>query len=112
MTPAQRPGSSDQELVLDLGCVGAQLLPEVGAKRHIVECAVAAGCGPPRCASRWGGCRCGSWSAFGRRTRTTGAVVAREYGIPAVVRVLDATLRITTGQRITVAGATGLVELH
>jgi phosphoenolpyruvate synthase/pyruvate phosphate dikinase len=41
-----------------------------------------------------------------------GAVVAREYGIPAVVGVPDATLRITTGQRITVAGATGLVELH
>jgi pyruvate,water dikinase len=40
-----------------------------------------------------------------------GAVVAREYGIPAVVGVPDATLRITTGQRITVQGATGLVEL-
>ncbi|MDQ4010010.1 MAG: PEP-utilizing enzyme [Actinomycetota bacterium] len=39
-----------------------------------------------------------------------GAVVAREYGIPAVVGVPDATLRITTGQRITVHGATGLVE--
>jgi rifampicin phosphotransferase len=41
-----------------------------------------------------------------------GAVVAREYGIPAVVGVPDATLRITTGQRITVHGATGLVELQ
>ncbi len=41
-----------------------------------------------------------------------GAVVAREYGIPAVVGVPDATLHITTGQRITVAGAAGLVELH
>jgi pyruvate,water dikinase len=41
-----------------------------------------------------------------------GAVVAREYGIPAVVGVPDATLRITSGQQITVAGATGLVELH
>ncbi|MGH3871079.1 MAG: PEP/pyruvate-binding domain-containing protein [Pseudonocardiaceae bacterium] len=40
-----------------------------------------------------------------------GAVVAREYGIPAVVGVPDATLRITTGQQITVHGATGLVEL-
>ncbi|HSL08486.1 MAG TPA: PEP/pyruvate-binding domain-containing protein, partial [Pseudonocardiaceae bacterium] len=38
-----------------------------------------------------------------------GAVVAREYGIPAVVGVPDATLRISTGQRITVNGATGLV---
>jgi rifampicin phosphotransferase len=41
-----------------------------------------------------------------------GAVVAREYGIPAVVGVSDATLRVTTGQRITVQGAAGLVELH
>ncbi|MGH4012391.1 MAG: PEP/pyruvate-binding domain-containing protein [Pseudonocardiaceae bacterium] len=40
-----------------------------------------------------------------------GAVVAREYGIPAVVGVPDATLRITTGQQITVQGAIGLVEL-
>jgi pyruvate,water dikinase len=40
-----------------------------------------------------------------------GAVVAREYGIPAVVGVPDATLRITTGQWITVQGAAGLVEL-
>jgi rifampicin phosphotransferase len=41
-----------------------------------------------------------------------GAVVAREYGIPAVVGVPDATLRITTGQRITVFGASGRIELH
>ncbi|MGH3767385.1 MAG: PEP/pyruvate-binding domain-containing protein [Pseudonocardiaceae bacterium] len=41
-----------------------------------------------------------------------GAVVAREYGIPAVVGVPDATLRITTGQQITVAGATGQIDLH
>jgi len=40
-----------------------------------------------------------------------GAVVAREYGIPAVVGVPDATGRITTGQRITVDGALGLVTL-
>lgn len=38
-----------------------------------------------------------------------GAVVAREYGIPAVVGVADATHRITTGQTITVNGATGVV---
>nr|WP_042183120.1 PEP/pyruvate-binding domain-containing protein [Kibdelosporangium sp. MJ126-NF4]CEL15367.1 Phosphoenolpyruvate synthase [Kibdelosporangium sp. MJ126-NF4]CTQ95594.1 Phosphoenolpyruvate synthase (EC 2.7.9.2) [Kibdelosporangium sp. MJ126-NF4] len=38
-----------------------------------------------------------------------GAVVAREYGIPAVVGVADATHRITTGQTITVDGATGIV---
>ncbi|MDQ2880569.1 MAG: PEP-utilizing enzyme [Actinomycetota bacterium] len=41
-----------------------------------------------------------------------GAVVAREYGIPAVVGVPYATLRITTGQQITVAGATGRAQLH
>ncbi|MFI6927380.1 PEP/pyruvate-binding domain-containing protein [Nonomuraea spiralis] len=38
-----------------------------------------------------------------------GAVVAREYGIPAVVGVPDATSRITTGQEITVDGAAGTV---
>jgi pyruvate,water dikinase len=40
-----------------------------------------------------------------------GAVVAREYGIPAVVGVPDATHAISTGQRITVDGAAGLVSL-
>ena len=39
-----------------------------------------------------------------------GAVVAREYGIPAVVGVPDATARIATGQRITVDGAAGTVS--
>jgi pyruvate,water dikinase len=38
-----------------------------------------------------------------------GAVVAREYGIPAVVGVQDATERITTGQRIIVDGSAGTV---
>jgi pyruvate,water dikinase len=38
-----------------------------------------------------------------------GAVVAREYGIPAVVGVPDATSRITTGQQLTVDGTRGLV---
>jgi rifampicin phosphotransferase len=40
-----------------------------------------------------------------------GAVVAREYGIPAVVGVPNATLRITTGQSITVDGTAGRVTL-
>jgi rifampicin phosphotransferase len=40
-----------------------------------------------------------------------GAVVAREYGIPAVVGVPEATHRIETGQLITVDGAAGLVTL-
>ena len=38
-----------------------------------------------------------------------GAVVAREYGIPAVVGVPDATSRIATGQRVRVDGTSGLV---
>jgi pyruvate,water dikinase len=38
-----------------------------------------------------------------------GAVVAREYGIPAVVGVPGATTSIVTGQRITVDGTRGLV---
>jgi phosphohistidine swiveling domain-containing protein len=38
-----------------------------------------------------------------------GAVVAREYGIPAVVGVPDATTRLHTGQTVTVDGASGSV---
>jgi pyruvate,water dikinase len=38
-----------------------------------------------------------------------GAVVAREYGIPAVVGVPEATSRLRTGQMVTVDGAAGLV---
>ena len=41
-----------------------------------------------------------------------GAVVAREYGIPAVVGVAGATERITTGQRVTVDGSTGVVGIE
>src|SRR5262249_6239971 len=40
-----------------------------------------------------------------------GAVVAREYGIPAVVGVANATSRIVTGQNITVDGSRGTVEI-
>jgi pyruvate,water dikinase len=38
-----------------------------------------------------------------------GAVVAREYGIPAVVGVTDATERIATGDVITVDGSSGVI---
>jgi phosphohistidine swiveling domain-containing protein len=38
-----------------------------------------------------------------------GAVVAREYGIPAVVGVADATTRLATGSRVTVDGSAGTV---
>jgi pyruvate,water dikinase len=40
-----------------------------------------------------------------------GAVVAREYGIPAVVGVPGATARITTGQQLTVDGTSGVVAV-
>ena len=40
-----------------------------------------------------------------------GAVVAREYGIPAVVGVSGAIERITTGQQITVDGSQGTIKL-
>ena len=39
-----------------------------------------------------------------------GAVVAREYGIPAVVGVPDATGRIATGEHVTVDGSAGTVD--
>jgi phosphoenolpyruvate synthase/pyruvate phosphate dikinase len=38
-----------------------------------------------------------------------GAVVAREYGIPAVVGVPGATSRVETGQEVTVDGTRGVV---
>jgi phosphohistidine swiveling domain-containing protein len=41
-----------------------------------------------------------------------GAVVAREYGIPAVVGVAGATEQIATGQRVTVDGSAGTVALE
>ncbi len=41
---------------------------------------------------------------------THGAVVAREYGIPAIVGVIEATKKIKTGQRIRVHGNAGYVE--
>jgi len=40
-----------------------------------------------------------------------GAIVAREYGIPAVVGVARATERIRTGQSITVDGTMGTITL-
>jgi phosphoenolpyruvate synthase/pyruvate phosphate dikinase len=42
---------------------------------------------------------------------THGAVIAREYGLPAVVGVADATRLIADGQRIRVHGAEGYVEV-
>ena len=42
---------------------------------------------------------------------THGAVIAREYGLPAVVGVENATTRIKEGQRIRVHGTEGYVEI-
>lgn len=42
---------------------------------------------------------------------THGSVVAREYGIPAVVGVPGATTRLATGQRIRIDGTRGVIEL-
>ncbi len=42
---------------------------------------------------------------------THGAVIAREYGLPAVVGVENATKRINDGQRIRVNGTEGYIEL-
>jgi pyruvate,water dikinase len=42
---------------------------------------------------------------------THGAVIAREYGLPAVVGVENATGRIRDGQRIRLNGTDGYVEL-
>jgi pyruvate,water dikinase len=41
-----------------------------------------------------------------------GAIIAREFGIPAVVGVYKATELIRDGQEITVNGNTGKIELH
>jgi pyruvate,water dikinase len=41
-----------------------------------------------------------------------GAIVAREYGLPAVVNVRDALHRIEPGQTITVDGTVGAVYLE
>jgi phosphoenolpyruvate synthase/pyruvate phosphate dikinase len=40
-----------------------------------------------------------------------GAIIAREYGLPCVTGVADATRRIRTGQQITVDGYLGIVTL-
>ena len=42
---------------------------------------------------------------------THGAVIAREYGLPAVVGVVHATQLIRDGQRIRVNGTDGYIEI-
>lgn len=41
-----------------------------------------------------------------------GSIVAREYGIPAVLGTGSATRQITSGQTITVDGAQGTIQLQ
>jgi pyruvate,water dikinase len=40
-----------------------------------------------------------------------GAIIAREYGIPAVMDVTNATQRLHTGQWVRLNGETGIVEV-
>ncbi|MDB9538130.1 glycerol-3-phosphate acyltransferase [Anabaenopsis arnoldii] len=40
-----------------------------------------------------------------------GAIVAREYGIPAVMDVYNATVRLRDGQRVRIDGSRGIIEL-
>lgn len=40
------------------------------------------------------------------------AIVCREYGIPAVVGTKNATVQVKSGQKITVDGNNGTVEIH
>jgi len=42
---------------------------------------------------------------------THGSVIAREYGIPAVVGVHEATTRLVTGQLVRLDGSTGVIEV-
>ncbi len=43
---------------------------------------------------------------------TSASLVAREYGIPAVVATGDATTRLNDGQRVTVDGGAGTIHPH
>lgn len=40
------------------------------------------------------------------------AIVAREHDVPAVLGTVDATIRLRTGDLVTVDGTTGVVEIH
>lgn len=52
-----------------------------------------------------------AWRAEVGGRMTHGAVIAREYGLPAVVGVDRATDRIRDGQRIRVDGSGGFVDI-
>ena len=42
---------------------------------------------------------------------THGSVVAREYGIPAIVGIEKVTERLTNGQLVRIDGSSGVVEI-
>jgi pyruvate,water dikinase len=56
--------------------------------------------------------RIGGVVTVGGGTLSHAAITAREYGIPAVLSVADATTRIRDGQRVTVDGSNGIVRLE
>ena len=41
-----------------------------------------------------------------------GSIIAREYGIPAVVNIDEVTSRLQDGQEVTIDGTRGLVWVH
>jgi pyruvate,water dikinase len=41
-----------------------------------------------------------------------GAIVAREFGLPAVAGIADVQRRLKTGQRLRLDGATGTITVH
>ena len=45
-------------------------------------------------------------------TMAHGPTVAREYGIPAVICVPEATARLVTGQTVTMDGASGVIQVE
>lgn len=50
--------------------------------------------------------------ALAELVQADAVVVAREYGIPAVVGVHGATEYIATGQRITIDGSSGVIVIE
>ena len=57
-------------------------------------------------------CPCGRRRHGRRHSRSTCSLVAREYGIPAVVGTGNATQLLHTGQLVMVDGSAGTVETH
>ena len=117
MTPWPRPPVARCSARLVSACAQVALPPEVtaqpvstlsgGQEAKVALAAVLLAEGPDKHA--------------GKRYRPTGpqllngremaAIVAREYGLPAVVGTGHATKRIVTGQRLRVDGTSGIVTI-